>query len=229
MAINLGFAVVILLLGSAGWITYRASVEALTSARWVSRTHQGLEGLRQVLSSLQDAETGQRGYIISGDERYLGPYTEGVKQIRDQIAELRRLVVDSAQQRRLGSLESLAARRVDVVAEGIVARRERGREAGIAFVLTGRGKALMDSVRVLVGEVETAQRDLLRIRSERSEALARRTELTILLATGLGLLLLATSAILANREIQARMKAEAGVRLVNEKLEDRVAERTEEL
>jgi len=228
-AISAGFAVAILLLAGVGWNSYRASVDAVDSARWVSRSHQVLEIFQQVLSSLQDAETGQRGFIITGDWRYLEPYTQAAKQISDQIAELQGLVVDSAQQRRLTSLTGLVSRRLEVVNEGVAARRERGLEAAIAFVVTGRGIALMDSVRALVGEMETVQRDLLRVRSERSEALGRRTELSILLAAGLGLLLLASSALLGNREIKARLNAEALLRRSNEELEDRVAERTEEL
>ena len=228
-ATNLGFAVAILLLSWVGWITYRGNIEALASVRWVNRTHQALEGIQQVLSSLQDAETGQRGYILSGDEQYLEPYTRAATRIGDQIANLHRVIVDTAQGRRLTSLDGLAARRLEVINEEIAARRHRGRDAAIAFVLTGHGKAVMDSVRVVVGEMETAERDLLRVRSSRSEALGKRTELTILLASGLGLLLLAISAVLANREMRARMRAEMGVRGVNDELEERVAERTEEL
>ena len=48
----------------------------------VTRTHQVLEALDRVLSSLQDAETGQRGYLITGDRRYLEPYWAGVASIR---------------------------------------------------------------------------------------------------------------------------------------------------
>ncbi len=188
-----------------------------------------LEGLQQVLSWLQDAETGHRGYVISGSEEYLEPYSNAAKSLDAEMAELRALLIDTTQQRRLTSLESVATRRLDVIDEGIRTRRERGRDPAIALVLTGRGKALMDSVRALVGEMQTAQGQLLRARSERSEALGLRTKLTIFFASGLGLLLLAISAVLANQEIRARVKAEAGVRQLNDDLERRVAERTAEL
>ncbi|MFL5402081.1 MAG: PAS domain-containing protein, partial [Gemmatimonadales bacterium] len=91
------------------------------------------------------------------------------------------------------------------------------------------GKILMDSMRVVIGGMEKAERDLLEARSQRAEALARQTEHAIVLAAGLGLLFLIGSAILTIRENQRRIGAEARLRRFNEELEARVAERTEEL
>jgi PAS domain S-box-containing protein len=231
LATNLGFAAAILLLGWAGWSAYYSSAESLSSARAVERSLREVEGFRLLLSSLQDAETGQRGYITSGQERYLDLYTGAVTRLGGQLNDLRKLTAgdDRAEKEQLRALIGIADRRLDALNQGIVLRRERGLEPANASVLTRRGMALMDSVRAAIASMEAAERTLLQARSERSEALARRSELTILLASGLGLLLLAMSAVLANREIRARVAAETGVRLINEKLEDRVAERTEEL
>jgi PAS domain S-box-containing protein len=201
----------------------------LDSARWVNRTHQVLEGLQALLSSLQDVETGQRGYIITGDPSYLAPYNQAVTKIDSEVNELRGLIMDTTQARRLATLDSLAVRRIEQVRGGIEIRRKEGLGAAIARVQTGRGKALMDSARSTVAEIEASQRDLLQERSVRSEALARRGKFTILLTTGMGLLLLAASAALANRELRARLRAQSALRKVNDELEYRVADRTEEL
>lgn len=186
--------------------------------------------MHSVLESLQEAETGQRGYIFSGDEQYLGPYYHSATRIAGQLGQLRSVTADNAVDReRVSVLAGITARRIAVLNEGIAIRRSRGLDAAIAQILRGQGKLLMDSARSTVYDMQAVERDYLRDRSAKSETLAGRTELTILLASGLGLLLLAASAALANLEIRARLDAERGLRRVNEELEDRVVTRTEEL
>ena len=186
--------------------------------------------MHSLLESLQEAETGERAYIFSGDEQYLGPYYHSATRIAGQLGQLRTLTEGNPVYReRVSALAGITARRIAVLNEGISIRRSRGLDAAIALILRGRGKLLMDSARSTVYDMQAVERDYLRDRSAKSETLAGRTELTILLASGLGLLLLATSAALANLEIRARLAAEGRLRGVNEELEDRVAKRTGEL
>ena len=183
-----------------------------------------------LLSSLQEAETGQRGYIISGKAEYLGPYYHSATRITGQLGQLRSLTADHpAQRERVKIVSGIVARRLAVLNRGISIRRTHGLDSAVAIVLSGQGEALMDSARSTVSDLQAIERDLLRERSAKSAILARRTGLTIMFASSLGLLLLATSAVLANREIRARRAAEAGLRQANEELEDRVAGRTREL
>jgi PAS domain S-box-containing protein len=230
VSINLGFAFAILLLTWAGWYSYRESTESRNSARGVAHTYEVLGSLYLLISSLQEAETGQRGYIISGKEEYLGPYYHSATRIAGQMGQLRSLTADDpAQRERVKTLFSIAARRMGVLNKGISIRKAHGLDSAIAVVLTGQGMILMDSARSLASDMQAIERKLLRERSAKSEILARRAEFTIMLASCLGLLLLATSALLANWEIRARRAAEAGLRQANEALEERVAGRTVEL
>jgi PAS domain S-box-containing protein len=196
----------------------------------VAHTHEVLGSLYLLVSSLQEAEAGQRGYILSGKEEYLGPYYHSATRIAGQLGQLRTLTAgDPAQGERVKLLFGIAARSIGVLNEGIAARRTRGLDSAIAVILTGQGKLLMDSARSTVYDMQAIERNLLRVRSRKSEILARRTELTIMLASSLGLLLLVTSAFLANWEIRVRRAAEAGLQQANEGLEDRVAGRTKAL
>ncbi len=196
----------------------------------MARTYEVLRSLNSLLLSLHEAETEQRSYIISGAEQYLSPYYHSATRIAGQLGQLRSLTGDDpAQRERVKLLFGITARRIGVLSEGIAARRTRGLDSAMAVILTGRGKALMDSARSTASDMQAIERNLLRERSAKSEILARRTQLTIMWASTLGLLLLATSALLANREIRARRAAEAGLRQANEELEDRVAGRTREL
>jgi PAS domain S-box-containing protein len=230
LATNIGFALAILLLSWVGWHARRDSARAQDSAREVSHTHDVLETLDALLISLHQAEAGQRTYIIGGSKDYLTPYYHSAARIAGQLGQLRELTADNPiQQSQLGIVAGMTTRRLGVLDQGISLRRTRGRDAAIALVLAGRGAALMDSARSTISDMQAVQRDLLRSRSRQSEALVRQTAFTILLASGLGLLLLATSAVLANREIGARLAAEAELLRANEGLEERVAERTEQL
>ncbi len=189
-----------------------------------------LESLYLLLLSLEEAETGQQRYILAGKQEYLQPYYHSATRIVGQLGQLRSLTAgDPAQQERVNLVLGMATRRVGVLNEGISLRLARGLNSAKALALTGQGKALMDSAWSTVSDLQAVERNLLRERSAKSEILAVRTELTIMLACSLGLLLLATSALLANWEIRARRAAEAGLRQANEELEDRVAERTEKL
>ncbi len=117
----------------------------------------------QVLNLILDAETGQRGYLLTHDEAYLQPYTEAVAKVDSTIAKLRE--IERTQPRYAAAIETLAARISEKLAE--LARTVEVAKAGrfdeaIAVVRTGRGKALMDDVRsasdVLIGATDTLVR-----------------------------------------------------------------------
>jgi PAS domain S-box-containing protein len=229
-ATNLGFAIAIFLTSWVGWRAFRDSMESRSSARWVDHTYEVLEGLHALRSSLQDAESRQRTYLVTGQELYLGPYYHAATRIAGQLGQLWVLTADDpAQQERMKLLAGIATRRIGVLNDGISIRRAQGLDSAASQVMKGRGSALMDSASSTISDMQARERDFLRARSKQSEFLGRRMEHMILLASGLGLLLLATSAVLANREIYARLRAEAGLRVANEELENRVAARTEEL
>jgi PAS domain S-box-containing protein len=227
---NTGFALAILLLSWVGWHARRDSINAQNSARQVTHTYEVLGGLDALLISLHQAEAVQRAYIISGRDDYLTPYYHSATRIAGQLGQLRRLTADNPlHQSQLTLVTGITARRLGLLDQGISTRRTRGLDSAIPFVLAGRGAALMDSARSTISDMQAIERDLLKSRSGQSQALSERMAFTILLASGLGLLLLATSAVLANREIGARLAAEAELRRANGGLEERVAERTEQL
>ncbi len=75
-----GFAISLVLLVAIGTVAY-ASISKLTrTSQWVTHTHEVLEHIAGVLSLLKDAETGQRGFVITGDEAFLEPYPHGLQR-----------------------------------------------------------------------------------------------------------------------------------------------------
>src|SRR5579863_7613158 len=106
IAASFGLALAALII--VGSVSYDSTSRLIDSANWVTHTHQVLNGLDELLGIMKDAETGQRGYLITGEERYLGPY-QGTRGAADQkLAQLRRLTSDNPiQQQRLNGLDGL--------------------------------------------------------------------------------------------------------------------------
>src|SRR5580698_6108278 len=106
--IAVGFAVSFILLAAIGIVAYR-SIDSLTKTSYaVTHSHTVLERLANVLNQLTDAETGQRGFVITGDEAYLDPYRSGTAAVPKLIEDLRALTMDNLnQQRRIAEAEPL--------------------------------------------------------------------------------------------------------------------------
>src|SRR5882724_3778301 len=125
----LGFAIAILTLLVIGVSGYRSTEHLIENDRWVSHTHEVRTKLADLVSSLKDAETGQRGFVITGDENFLEPYRAALPDIAKTVAEIRTLTADNdAQQRRLSALQPLIDGKLTELKRTIEMRRSVGFE-----------------------------------------------------------------------------------------------------
>jgi len=211
-------------------LSYTGFVRNSEDRQWVTHTHLVLEKLDSLQIGLIDAETGQRGYIITGEEAYLAPYRDGIGRISREIRELRELTADNpVQQGSLDRMEPLIAEKLGVLQNRIEIRRKEGLAAGVAAVAEGSGKQFMDQIRVLVAGMKHEEDRLLALRSSELEASARGIRLIIMIGEALGFLFLAAAGLIIQQEMRRRASAELEVRTLNMQLERRVAERTAEL
>ncbi len=140
------------------------------SARLVEHTHQVIEMNEGILARLLDAETGERGFLITGEPGYLEPFRTAADDITTNLRTLRTLVADNRQQLpRVDTLDSLSRRLLDLLGNRIEQRRELGLAAVRDSVASGEAKILMDSIRAVVGNIESNERILLDER-ERDQA-----------------------------------------------------------
>ena len=153
------------------WSQFRATGKART---WVLHTYQTLGIVRDLRSSVRDAETGQRGYLLTGDEAYLLPSRNAGEQLAGLLGQLRRLTGDSRrQQSRILTLDSLVQRKLAEIAQTIRARRTVGSDAALAIVRTGLGRELAGEIDTILAEIGADEKRLLDSRlaaSARSEA-----------------------------------------------------------
>jgi signal transduction histidine kinase len=217
-----GVAIVVLIIGV---ITYGGIMQTRDAGAWVEHTHVTIDRTRATLSDLKDAETGQRGFILTGDEAYLEPYTAALTALAADTSALRLLTADNPlQQRRLDELAPLVTARLAELDYSIDLRRTQGLPAAVARLSTDRGKQIMDSIRAHVASMEAAERSLLATRSVVEE---RHSEIVTLVLIG-GTLAAVLFAIILNslltRYAEAQTSAARELGLQNTQLESQTLE-----
>jgi signal transduction histidine kinase len=140
----------------------------------VNRTTEIQRQAADLQTSLRAAETGQRGYLLTGLERYLSPYKRALVQIPRDYRDLTRSVRDPGQIRRLQSLRPLVDAKLGELAQ-TVRLREQGLEAALPVVRTDVGQALTERIDAVLADFAAAEQSLLTQRVEAEERIARRT------------------------------------------------------
>jgi PAS domain S-box-containing protein len=179
--IGAGFAAALLIL-VVGLLSLRSARRALDAARWVAHTHEVQARLGGLLTALVDVETGQRGYVLTGEPRYLEPYDAGVAGIGEAVTAVRRLTADNPrQQARIDSLAPVIAARLAFSREVIDTRRRAGLGPAVALIATDRGRRLMDGARRAVAAMQSEEGALLARRTAEQSA-RERSAATVTLA-----------------------------------------------
>lgn len=205
--IGAGFALALVILIAIGTVCYQSTARLMETASLVAHTHQAKAALVALTHDLVDAETGQRGYFITGEDDYLEPYNAGIRSSDQNLKQLRSFMRDNPQQqRRLDRLEPLIRDRLLRLKEGIDSRRTGGFEAGRAWVLAGVGKEQMDEIREIASEMEAEENALLAARSAAAEATAQNTRLVITLGTLAAFIVLALAAFFITRNIAGPLR-----------------------
>ncbi|MFN3932132.1 MAG: CHASE3 domain-containing protein [Brevundimonas sp.] len=143
----------------------------------IDRSYETRSQIQSVFSLLQDAETGQRGYVITGDERYLQPYDNATRELDRQMQTLAgRFEGRPEQAADFARLSALAGRKLQLMKASIEARETEGLEAGMAVVATGRGKIVMDDLRVIVTRMTAVEAEALDAYARTAASRTTRTE-----------------------------------------------------
>lgn len=217
ITIGLGLALALLVANTV--VSYRNTLKLIENQRSLTHTQKVLTELETTLSTLKDAETGQRGYLITGEQRYLQPYQAGVSQIYRQINSLKQLTADNPrQQQRVSAIESAIALKLAELAQTVKLRQEQGFDAAQQVVKSGRGKQIMDNIRASIAEMEDIENQLLQQRSKESQAKLQETLLTFSIATAINLALLALVYFLFRLNHRQSKQEEERLRQNNERL-----------
>jgi len=171
-----------------------------------SHTKIVISSADDLLSELRDAETGQRGYSLTGDEAYLEPYLAVRDGFSSHLKELRQLTLISAAQKHLDTIAPLIDAKLVEMARVIELRRNQDMTGVLSAVGSGQGKRLMDSIRTeIISFVRIEEAELAQHEAE-FQANMRRLFTVIVIASLLILMLALLFGYLIYRETQHRLK-----------------------
>jgi len=197
------FSLALLILSCIGVLSYISTRAMVAADHQVMHTHQGIETLEELRILLGNAETEQRGFIITGEERYLQPYTTALANIPPCMQTMRAVIHESpAQRQRLDQMATLVNTMTAEQQEIIRLRKAAGGlHTGRLVILTDHDEQLIGEIRGTVGEMEREEQQLLAVRNQQIEANARRTLLITTLNILLILLLLGVLAVILHRHV----------------------------
>ncbi|WP_372052650.1 CHASE3 domain-containing protein (plasmid) [Tistrella mobilis] len=183
-----------------------------------------------LLAALTDAETGQRGFLLTGDETYLGPYYSARPLIEARIADLDRLTGDSAAQYDiLEELSPLVEHKLAELEETIIIRRIGGLPAAIDIVRAGHGIQTMDGIRGGLNRLLAAEQQQL---DNHTDDVFTNFRIAMILggSAAIGLVVLTFAYIrIQDRAHRQQIALTRVLETAKVELERRVEERTEEL
>jgi len=192
----------ILLLVLVGWRAYLGTASLIEHEQEMGRDHEIIHALDTILIYVQHAETGQRGYLLTGNEAYLTPYEYGISSLQDALDTLESLVVtDPEQQASMQRLRRNIDAKLAELHETVVARKSNNAEAALAIVNPDEGQRLMREIRADQGDMEAHQQKLLSQRTQQAN-LKRSHALSLLVGSiAVAALLFLASGIIVSWEL----------------------------
>ncbi len=206
-----GLLLAVLIVNAA--ITKRQADQQVATGLWVTHTHQVQLKLSSILGLITDAETGQRGFLYTGEGVYLAPYELAIRQVPAQIDELSTLTSDNPrQQAAISRLRPLTRMKFDELASTIELRRSGKVDEARSLVLSDSGLRTMDKIRNLVSEMLGEENRLESDREATYRDTIRRTSISIYLTTAIASLGLILVAYFILRQIKLRERYASDIR-----------------
>jgi methyl-accepting chemotaxis protein len=197
----LGFGIIVAILVALVVATKVSQGKQLRAQDMNTHTYRVMREADRMLAALINIETGQRGYLITGTDSFLEPFTSGQKHFAEALATIRDLTSDNPQQqRRLEDIErSMKDWMQHAVDPSLALRREvtAGRKSMddvVQFERAARGKQGMDAMRAQLDAIVSMESDLLEDRTASAEAARRSLDVVLI---GGGLLAVVVSIVLA--------------------------------
>ncbi len=157
-----GFGIIFVMIVVMTIVSNNTTKGLLKDVAWIGHTYQVKLQLHHILSDMIDAETGQRGYIYTGDPEFLEPYNKTVDKVERELLALIELVGDNPEQvQRLGMSIKLFEEKLAEMRESIELKNAGKEKELQALVRSGKGKAIMDQIRVILDEADGNEDKLL--------------------------------------------------------------------
>lgn len=224
--VQASYVFALICLAAVGIVSYLSVQQLRASASWVENTHQVLTHLDHLQALTTDAETAERGYVITGDEDYLAMYTTAAGALGEAERELGLLIADNpAQEQRLQHFIQLVSDRMARLRVVEEARRRNGFAAAQELIQRGAGKVMHGQLQKQIEEMASVERSLL---DERQRRVDDSTKITLLITVCSSLFAvgcMAWARLVSCQDLAARRRIEAE----RETLRERLAVQLEDL
>ncbi len=203
------FGAALIMLCVAVVVSYQSISHFIIDSRWDNHTYQVLASVSALQAELGDAEGAGRGYVITGDENFLGLWRVATTRIDPALQSLRSLTVDNhTQQLRIQILRPLIERKVGYFEALVRLRRDRGFDGARPLLLTADAVPLAEQIRTMLKAMTAAENSLLTTRIPQTESNARRSIALITVGAISSLILVSLAVWLIYRSVAARKRAE---------------------
>lgn len=185
LRLGLGLSLILLILSSLA--SYVSIKNLIKSSDLVAHSNEVMNNLDNVISTLKDAETGQRGFLLTGNQTFLEPYIGAKEKVNSLYGQLKDTTRDNPyQQRKLNELKEVLDTRLTIIEQTINVKSKGGSVSEAALL---DGKSYMDNVRQLIKDMQAEEKRLLSVRTGEMSTLAGYTPFLIILAAVLSLLI----------------------------------------
>ncbi len=210
---NVGFGIALAVLVGSALLSYRndQSVAEVVESRRLA--FERLDLLTAFLAAALDIETGERGFVVTGDPVFLEPFHSGMALLDPQLMRLREALMDHPrQQSTLAALEDATTQLVRHNGQVVSLKMSHDDDAARNLIANGRGKQIMDHIRQLVAELSAEDHEQLRVRDQEFQASLRFRVLIIVIACIFGFAAVALAAVAINRSLRERNRLNAQLR-----------------
>jgi PAS domain S-box-containing protein len=227
---HVGFGLALVVLAGIILLSYQNVRRVADAAESRRQDYANLDLLQDFLPMAIDIETGARGYVITGDPRFLEPYRAGLTAIGPQLQALYAALADySDQQPALAQLAEAVAQLRDDSGQVVSLEAGNQRASANSEVASGRGKHAMDQIRRLILELSAENREQLLQRDRQFQTSLRWSMRLIVTASLIGLAAIVAAAAATSRNLAVRNRLNAELCKAQEGLEQQVLQRTVQL
>jgi PAS domain S-box-containing protein len=209
--LQIGYGISILMLIVVGFISYRTVRQLLDSNNAVQHSTLIMQQLEKTMSVMKDAETGQRGYLLTNRRQFLEPYNGAYQQANALVDQVSALTKDNPEQQRdMQEIRRILLQRMTIL-RSLIVQREQGKAVTAGDL--DAGKAAMDGLRLAINKAEQNEQSLLNSRKTVLNRYAILTPLFIVAAILLGVLISVLSYVKVMRDISEKDRLQAGLAL----------------
>lgn len=185
--LQIGFGISLLLLLASSTASYISIRKQIHNSEMVDHSRRVMSRVNKILQDLQNAETGQRGYLLTGLDKFLNPYQTGLESLPQSLSRAHDLTADNPEQQRvIDTLSTMVKSRLTKL-ENLVTIKRRGGMVTVSQL--EEGKSYMDSCRILIGQIIDKEESLLNKRSNELGRSSGYTSIFVLLAAAVSLLI----------------------------------------